>query len=498
MEIQDKDVKKLLETYKEISLLEKIKATLDWDLNVNMPPKGVHGRAAQSTLLTKLVTEKWLDQAFKESVEQIKTDSLSAEEKAIVRNIRQLGNFYFKVPKEIILEKSEVTTQAFVVWSTAKKNNDFKLFVPHLTKIVDLDRSIADHLGFEKNKYDALLNLYEPGLTTEFVENIFTPLQKELSEYISLVRSTPQFAKEYAPAKVYSSRSQRKLSKYLMHLLHYSHEEGRLDVSAHPFTTTLDRYDVRITTKYFKHDFRSNYSATIHEVGHALYELGVNPDYSFTPLEGGVSLGIHESQSRFWENMVGRSALFSEFLSPAFQSLFSDYSLTSEYLVHSLNQIRPDLIRIEADEVTYNLHIILRYEIERDLINQKIEVQDIPAVWNEKMTKYLLVTPITDSEGCLQDVHWSYGSFGYFPTYSLGNLYAAQFTHTMRKSIDFDSCLRKGELQPVLDWLRKNIHIHGGLYLPHELVQKVTGEKLNPQYFIDYIREKYNSIYNLS
>lgn len=499
MKVNNKNIQKLLEHYREISLLEKVKATLDWDLNVNMPAQGVEGRAEQTTLLTKIITEKWIDDRFKKLIEEVDTVSLNEEEKAVIRNIRRLGEFYFKVPKDLILEKSTVTTQAFIVWSEAKKNNDFKSFEPYLNKIIDIERSVADYLGYKKNKYDALLNLYEPGLTVEFLDSVFIPLQEELSAYILKIKDSKLYKNsEFFEKKHYPQKMQQKLAEYVMHLMYYAYDEGRLDVSAHPFTTTLDRYDVRVTTKYLLEDFRSSYSATVHEVGHALYELGVNTEYSYTPLEGGVSLGIHESQSRFWENQVGRNHLFLEFMAPAFQSMYSDYSLTPQRLTQSLNNVNPDLIRIEADEVTYNLHIILRFEIERDLINNVIQVKDVPEIWNYKMKQYLGVFPKNDSEGCLQDVHWSYGSFGYFPTYSLGNLYAAQFTNSMKKEVDVDTCLKTGELKSVLDWLRKNIHIFGSLYLPEELVQKVSGESLNPQYFVDYIKEKYNDIYKLS
>lgn len=297
----------------------------------------------------------------------------------------------------------------------------------------------------------------------------------------------------------YDEAHQRELTAFILNKMTYPKEEGRLDVSAHPFTTGLGRHDVRITTNYHEDDIRSAYASAIHEAGHGLYELGIDTEYDNTPFANGVSLGIHESQSRFWENQVGRSRDFLSFMNPVFEALFPDVfagAPETDFLKY-VNYVKPGYIRIESDEVTYNLHIILRFEIENGLLNNTIAVKDIPDLWRQKMKKYLGIVPPTDRQGCLQDVHWSYGDMGYFPTYSLGTLFAAQFTEKMKKDMKLESLISAGELAPIRQWLLKKIHIHGSRYMPQEIIKKVTGEELNPKYFVDYLEKKYTAIYKL-
>lgn len=500
MEIKNTSIKKVLEKYKAFSLLTKVNAVLDWDTNVNLPSKGAETRGKQSALITEYITNFWLDPQIKEVLEQLEDKNLTHEESAILRNLKHMGAYYYKVPKALILEKAEATTKAFMVWQKAKQDNSFSDFQTYLQKNVDLDIQIAEHLGYESNPYDALLNLYEPQLTAQFVETIFKSLRKEQVQLLRKILDSKNYDSQntsVSSSDVYETMQQEKLCKYVLNLMDYSLDEGRLDISAHPFTNSLGRYDVRITTHYHPNDFKPALSSTIHEAGHALYELGVDPDYDMTPLEGGVSMAIHESLSRFWENQIGRNPIFLKFLLPHIQKTFPHKAFEFNQLVRSMNEVKQSLIRTEADEVTYNLHIMLRFEIENDLINKKIEVKDLPEIWQTKMRDYLVIMPKNDREGVLQDVHWSYGSFGYFPTYALGNLYAAQFAATMKKSINIDEFLSTGNLKPILEWLRKNIHVHGSLKWPKELVHEVTGEELNPKYFLDYLNEKYRRIYNL-
>lgn len=489
----------ILEQYKKISLLEKTKALLEWDLNVYMPAKGAEGRGKQMTQLADLVADLWLNPEFKDKVLHTEEDTLNEEEKASLRNVKRLGHYYFSVPKDLILKKVELTTIAFTVWQEAKKNNDFKSFQLYLEKIVALDQEIAEHLGYKENPYDALLNLYEPGLSTAQLNTIFDPLQSFLSSFIVKLKKASLYEEQNSlfTSQKYDIKAQQELCDTIMKTLHYKNDEGRLDVSSHPFTTTIDRYDVRITTRFAENDFRDSLMSTIHEVGHALYELGVNSAYSYTPLEGGVSMAIHESQSRFWENQIGRNASFIKYLLPLLLKHFSKIKFTEENVMFALNDVRPDFIRTEADEVTYNLHIILRFQLEEQLIYKKIKVKDLPEIWRETMKALLGIEPPTDREGVLQDIHWSMGAFGYFPTYALGNLYAAQFTETMRKEISLESQIEKGEIRPVLKWLRENIHVHGSQYYPNELVKKVTGKALSSQYFMDYIERKYSALYQI-
>ncbi len=502
MKIQNKHIKKILEKYKEIALLNQINATLGYDLNVSMPPKGSEGRAEQSSYITKLLTEKWLDSEFRALIEEIDEKSLNEEESAIIRNLRHSGHYYWSVPKEVVIKLSEETSKAFSVWAKAKENNDFKSFLPNLKTIIELSRSIAGYLGYQDNPYDALLNLYEPGLTAKEFESVVKILQPELTKILTSIKKSPNYRETSELVdgnKYYPIESQRQIALFAARKLGYDFEAGRFDVSPHPFTETLGRYDVRITTRFKTSDFQESLTGTIHETGHALYEQGINPRYENTPLDGGVSLGIHESQSRFWENQIGRSFEFLTFMTPVFHAFF-DTQLgkadTSE-LFALFNQVKPSFIRTEADEVTYNLHIALRFEIENALINEKINPKDLPEVWREKMKKYLGVVPPTDREGVLQDVHWAYGSFGYFPTYCLGNLYAAQITEKMKREVDIEGLSEKGDFDPILQWLRANIHQYGSLYWPKELVKKVTGKPLDLKYFLGYIKEKYSKVYNI-
>ncbi|MCL5783968.1 MAG: carboxypeptidase M32 [Patescibacteria group bacterium] len=504
-DISNPNIKKLLQSYRQISLLNKISATLDWDLNVNLPPKASEGRARQSAFLAGLLTDKWLGRQFLKLLEKAREDKdkLNEKEQAILKNLEREGKYFFKVPKEIIVEMVQTTSEAFMVWQQAKKRDRFEDFAPYLRKIIQLNQIIAGHLGYDKNPYDALLDLYEPGLTSDFCHQIFGAIQPSLTQIVKKIK-TKKKQKELEDLTSglvgYPVSSQQQLALFVMKKMGFDLDAGRLDVSAHPFTTHLGHFDVRITSKYKENDFRDSLMSTMHESGHALYEMGIDEDFDETPLEEGVSLGIHESQSRFWENLVGRSPQFIEFLTPILQAFYQDQlsKFGSQTLVKLFNQVKPGFIRTEADEVTYNLHIMMRFELEDGLINNRLKVEQLPGMWREKMKKYLGVVPETDRDGVLQDVHWSYGNFGYFPTYTLGNLYAAQFAAKMSKELDLNNLMEKGELGTILYWLQNNIYQYGKLFWPDELVKKVTGENLNPQYFLDYINKKYSQIYNFS
>lgn len=496
MTITNPTIKALLEHYKEISLLSKIKATLDWDMNVNLPAKAAEDRAKQSEYLAEKITDLWLDESFKKTLEQAnKEQNLNTEEQAIVRNLNKATEYYFRVPPEIIAEKEKLTSEAFMIWKEARTNNDFKSFLSPLKELIRIDQIIAKHIGYKDNPYDALLDQYEPGLTADHVQKLFDEIKPQLVELVQKIQNKQkdQTTLHELLQHTYPIDKQKQIGDIAMRKMGFDFDAGRVDVSPHPFTTELGRTDIRITTAFIEKDFRSSYTAYMHETGHALYEQGINPEYDATPLEGGVSLGIHEALSRFWENMVGKNPHFLKHMKPVFQEHYLEQiqALTEDEFVNLFHVVRPSFIRIEADEVTYTLHIILRFEMENGLINGTIKPEDAADVWKEKSKAYFGLVPPTDSQGVLQDVHWAYGSFGYFPSYALGNLYGAQFLAKMKKEFDFDREVGEGNLAKVHAFLKDEIHQYGSLYLPADLVKKVTGEALNPHYVLDYLKEKY-------
>ena len=504
MRVKNRKVQKLLDKYRDISILGKINSLLGWDLNVNLPQKAAEGRAQQSAYLTKLITEKWLDADFRKLLEELgsKDDLLGIEEKAIVRNLNWGAKFYHGVPKQIIVEFAETCTRAFMAWQKAKKEDKFSDFLPYQDKLIRLNQIIAEHLGFEENPYNALLDLYEPGQTAKECEKTFGELKPALVSFLNKIKKSPNYTETNPLVDgdiSYPIDDQRQLALFVLRKMGYDLEAGRMDISSHPFTDTLGRQDVRITNRYKNNEFRESLMVAMHEAGHALYEQGVNEEYEYTPLDGGVSLGIHESQSRFWENQIGRSYDFIKFLTPIFHAFYPEQlsKVGSDALYALFNQVKPSLIRTEADEVTYNLHIIIRFELEEKMVNGIIKAKHLPEIWREKMKEYFGVEPKSDREGVLQDVHWTHGPMGYFPTYTLGNLYAAQFAVTMSKELDLGKLSERGELGTVLSWLRSNIHQYGSLFWPDELIVKVTGQKLNPKYFLNYIKNKYSQIYDI-
>lgn len=503
MSVKNTTIKNLLHKYREISQLNEINSILSWDMNVNLPAKASQSRSEQITYLATLVMEKWHDKDFRKIIETAQQEkNLTDEEQAIVKNITHATKYYYKVPKELLIKKEQVTSAAFSVWALAREENDFKKFLPYLQEIIEISREIAGYLTYEANPYDALLDQYEPGLTATDCQELFDGMKKELVPLIEKIIKSKHYTDQVPfvnGSQHYPKEDQKKIMDYVAHKMGYDFTSGRIDVSPHPFTTTLAPNDIRLTTHYNMRDFRESFTSTMHEAGHGLYEQRINPKHANTPLEGGTSLGIHEALSRFWENMVGKNPHFIRSITPLFQTLYAQQlgRISEETLIHAFNIVKPSLIRIHADEVSYSLHIVLRFEMENELMNGKLQAKDAPEAWRAKSKKLLGISPETDREGVLQDVHWTYGSIGYFPSYALGNIYGAQFLHAMKKDLAFDDMLAKGNLIPVKDWLDKRIHTHGSMYFPKELLLKVTGEKINYKYFINYLTKKYSQIYGL-
>jgi len=498
-------IKKNLDVLKQLVAELKVIGTaaslLAWDQEVYMPVKGIKVRGKQLAYLSSLSHVKLISKQVGNAIKELKEckDDLDLKERALLRT---LSHDYFKsikVPKELVSELTETTTLAQRAWENAKNKSDFKIFSPYLSKIVKLKQRTCELIGFKDSPYDVLLDDYEPDITEKILDPLFSNLRDETVKLLKKIESSKTKVTEHLNLKL-AIDDQKRLGQTILSYLGYELDAGRLDEAVHPFTIGMGSGDVRITTHYYEADFTKALYSTIHECGHALYEQGFDKVLELSGLDEAVSLGIHESQSRTWENIIGRSPEFIKFLLLQLRKMNTSAlkGNNPENVVQAINKVKPSLIRIYADEITYNLHIILRYEIEKDLIKGKVKVHDLPELWNSKMKKYLGIMPKKDSEGVLQDVHWSHGSFGYFPTYSLGNIYASQFFAALRKHVsNVDQKITKGDFKPILQWMRDKIHKYGAIYTPSELCKRATGSELNIKDYIEYLTNKYSRIYKV-
>jgi carboxypeptidase Taq len=403
-----------------------------------------------------------------------------------------------KIPEDRYRAYVVAVSAAEAAWEAAKDKADYTLFKPHLAALIGFNREFIEYWGGGANGYDRLLDYYEPGFTVDKLDAVFGELRDAIVALLNGIKTKPKPDDAFMKS-VFPEAAQARFSRYVLEKMGYDFGAGRLDVSVHPFTITLGQDDVRITTHYDENEMRSALYSCIHEGGHAIYEQNIDPELAGTMLMTGASMGIHESQSRFYENLIGRSRAFWQYFYPEAQTAFPQLNgVPMEAFYRAVNAVQPSLIRIEADELTYSLHIIIRYEMEKAIFDGGADVDDLPALWNAKYKEYLGVEPHSDGEGILQDTHWSGGNFGYFPSYALGNLYGAQFLHTMKKAIpDMEQRVARGDLQCVNGWLKEHVHKYGAVYLPGELIQRVTGEPLSAKYFIDYLNGKYTDIYGL-
>jgi carboxypeptidase Taq len=486
----------------EIADLNYISALLGWDQQTYMPTGGAEARGNQLALLGRLAHErstsaelgKLLDE-LKQYVASLDPDSDDAR---MVKVAARDFDKATRVPSSHIVEFAKVTTMAQQTWMEARKLSDFSVFQPHLEKIIDLRQQYASFFPNADHPYDTLLDDFEPGMKTTDVKVIFEGLRPKLVSLIKAIAAKPQvddsfLHQPFDPVKQWSF-GEEVITKF-----GYDWKRGRQDKAAHPFTTEFSLNDVRITTRVDPGFLNTMLFGTMHECGHALYGQGIAPELERTGLERGASLGVHESQSRLWENLVGRSLPVWEFFYPRLQKVFPQFSVVSlDKFYKGINKVRPSYIRVEADEATYNLHIMVRMDIEIDMVEGKVAVKDLPDIWNAKMEDYLGVTPPNAATGVLQDVHWSGGMIGYFSTYALGNLISAQLWEKIDQDIpDLNEQFRRGEFGTLLAWLRKNVHRHGAKFEPQELVQKVTGSRIDPAAFVRYLTKKYGEIYSL-
>ena len=497
---------KFIERVREVKTFSAVSALLQWDQETQMPGKGAHARADQLALMSGLVHDRLASQEMGEWLDKLQTGSagLTSDEAVNVREMRRIYDRECKLPSELVQDQARTLSLAHEAWIEARKHSDYAKFAPWLEKIIKLRRQAAGLISGAGEKatgrviYDTLLDEFEPGAKTAEIEPVFAALRKELVPLVARIADSSR-KPEPLPG-TYSVEKQREFGVRVATSMGFDFKAGRLDVSAHPFCTTFAPTDVRLTTRYDEHDFRSALFGIMHEAGHGLYEQGLEGATAYTPLSEAASMGIHESQSRLWENLVGRSRPFWTHWYPKLQSVYPAAlkDVGFDKFFASVNIVKPSLVRVEADEVTYNLHILLRFELEQAIFDDEISVSALPSVWNRKMEEYLGVRPGNDAEGVLQDIHWSMGSFGYFPTYALGNLYASQLFAAARKSLGkLDEQIARGELSPLREWLRENVHRHGMRMRPAELCARATGKPLDASYFMDYLKAKFGEIYGV-
>lgn len=482
----------------EVNALNSAVAMMDWDQQTHMPKGGAKARAEHTGVLSRLShelfvageTQTWLDSAIKEV-------DPTTEDGNMLRVLRRDMDLRTKFPAELVEEKTRLTSQGHEEWVEARAANDFAKFAPFLEKIVDIHRREAELLGYTDHIYDALTDQYEEGASKKFWDNMFDGIREPLTQLVAEIKGAPQVDDSFLYGE-WPVEAQRAFSLKLIDAIGFDMERGRLDTAPHPFCTGWSIGDIRLTTR-FKNYLPSAIMGSLHEAGHGVYEQGSPMDWDGSPLAGGVSLGFHESQSRTWENIVGRSrAFWSRFL-PDLQATFPALQgVDLETWYRALNRSEPSLIRVEADEVTYNLHIMVRFELECDMLTGALAIKDLPEAWNAKYQQYLGITPPNDAEGCLQDVHWSMGSMGYFPTYSMGNILSYQIWNRLVADLgDVESLMAHGDFAPILGWLRENLYRFGRSVRPQDLIKQVTGGGMDPNPYLTAISAKYRAIYGL-
>lgn len=489
----------LLDHYERIYNVKQASRILSWDQQVMMPDKGTPARSKQLSTLSGLSHELITDEDVAALLDAIDETTLDEPATGAVREIRRDHRRADAVPQELVEEISEATSNAVPVWEEARSEDDFEAFSETLENLLELKREYAHHIDPDRDPYTVLFEDYEPYLDLETAERILEELRETLVPLIDELKSADvSLASPFADG-TYPEDAQEEVLRTVLDDIGFDWDRGRLDTSSHPFSSG-NQFDARITTRFDESEPLDSLSSTIHEYGHASYSLGLPQDQYGTPLGASRDLVVHESQSRFWENHIGRTQAFWDRHAETLEEHFDEIDdISSRELFEAANRIYPEnLIRVEADELTYHLHIILRFEIERDLVAGDLSVSEVPEVWNDKMESYLGIRPETDADGCLQDIHWSHGMFGYFPTYSLGSVLAAQLNASLREEIDdVDAKIRGGEFDPLRDWMTQEIHQHGRRYTTPDLIESATGEPLTAEYFLDYATEKFETLYDI-
>jgi len=490
----------LIAELKEIAVFGSVNSLLNWDERTQMPPRASAYRAEQLSAMAKLLHQRFTAPRIGEWLSQLEAGPLDADATVNVRETRREYDRAVKIPESLVQEEARVSVLSQQAWATARKNSDFAAFAPWLEKILPLKLQRAACLGSSARPYDALLDEFEPGETAANVAKTFESLRDPLVELIGRIKDSPNKPPVEILHRRYPAAAQELLSREAAKAVGFDFEAGRLDVSVHPFCSGIGPSDTRMTTRYNENHFGDAFFGVLHETGHGMYNQGLKAEHFGTPLGSAISLGIHESQSRMWENLVGRSRSFWTHFMPRARELFPEAfnGVGDDQWYRAINAVRPSFIRVESDEATYNLHILLRFELEQAMMSQSLSVADLPGAWNEKMKKYFGITPPDAAHGVLQDIHWSFGAIGYFPTYTLGNLYAAQFFETARAELgDLDSQFAKGDFAPLLGWLQRKIHQQGQRYSAGQLVKEVTGKSLSAEPLLRHLRKKAAEIYGI-
>lgn len=484
------------------AMLASIQEFLGWDEQTHLPAAAGDYRAEQSTLISGMIHQRWVDKKFGELLEQLSdaAGDSDTDQSVVARRLTRQRNKRVKMPQSLVEELTRTTILGQNKWREARQNNDFSAFQPLLEKIIDLKRQQAEAIGYKQCPYDALLDDYEPEELTANVAEVLEGLRRELVPLVAKIQQCGRRPDASILHRSFPIDAQERFGRKVIDAMGLNPDRSQLDVTAHPFCCTLGPNDCRITTHFDPKYFNPAFFSMMHESGHAIYEQGLPTEHFGLPLGEAVSLGIHESQSRLWENIVGRGRPFWTHFYPkvqhAFPKALADVSLDAFWF--AVNEVRPSLIRIEADEVTYNLHILIRFELERALFAGELQAADLPSAWNARYEQYLGITPPNNRDGVLQDVHWSAGLIGYFPTYALGNLYAAQFYAKAEADVgDLAGSFARGDFRPLLNWLRENVHRHGQRYTAAELVQRATGKPLSSGPLMKYLTEKMSELYGL-
>lgn len=498
----EEKIQQLRNLLAEVSDLNYISALLGWDQQTYMPVEAAEGRGDQLALIGRLAHERSTSPELGKLLEELKPLAASldpeSDDACLIKVTARNYDKATRVPTSHVVEFARVTTLSQQAWMEARQKSDFSIFRPHLERVVALRQEYASFFPNFEHPYDALLDDFEPGMKTDEVKAIFAGLRPKQVELIQAIAAKPQVDDDFL-RQPFDQTRQWSFGEEVITRFGYDWKRGRQDKAAHPFTTEFGLKDVRITTRVDANYLNPMLFGTMHECGHALYGLGVAPELERTGLQGGASLAIHESQSRLWENLVGRSLPFWKHFYPRLQQVFPQLDrVPLDKFYQGINKVHPSFIRVEADEATYNLHIMLRLEIEIALLEGAVQVKDLPAVWNARMQDYLGVTPSNDVQGVLQDIHWSGGMIGYFSTYALGNLISAQLWEKINQDIpDLNDQIQSGKFQALLAWLREKIHRHGAKFEPQELVQKVTGSRIDPAAYVRYLTRKFGEIYTL-